>query len=196
MPLRSNRSHAFLCPLQAAKLTSRPTTTRKHPFPFLISLPTNTPLPLQSWRFAPNDWVSGYPSSPEVFDYFQRVYWEYNVDPFTTFNSQVVKLVYDEQAAKWEVFVRDTKSGKVRIELADVVINGQVRIVVEAFFCDDRILTLSKRKTGLPEPTQVPQGNQKHRLVCRKTFAHRALGQHVRLCGEGCGGCGDWIQVG
>ncbi|KAI9027069.1 hypothetical protein DFJ74DRAFT_662934 [Hyaloraphidium curvatum] len=77
------------------------------------------------WRFAPNDWVSGYPSSHEIFEYFRRVYWEYGVDQFVRYNSPVFKLAYDDASAKWEVHVRDLTTGREYVELADVVINGQ-----------------------------------------------------------------------
>lgn len=50
---------------------------------------------------------------------------EYGVDQFVRFNTAVTKLVYDDPSAKWEVHLRDVKSGKTWIELADVVINGQ-----------------------------------------------------------------------
>lgn len=54
-----------------------------------------------SWRFEPNDWASGYPSSCEVYDYFAKVYWLYGVDQFVRFNIKVTQLRYDDASALW-----------------------------------------------------------------------------------------------
>ena len=84
----------------------------------------DTPSHFYSFSFALNsEWHNYHPLGTDMFAYLKRVADDYALRPNIRFNTMVEKLVWDEDAAVWNVTVRK-KDGSAEVIRANAVING------------------------------------------------------------------------
>jgi 4-hydroxyacetophenone monooxygenase len=82
----------------------------------------DTPSHLYSYSFAPGDWPHYFASRDEVQDYLARVTDDFALRAHIRFESEVLRVDYDEVEQVWTVQVRDS-AGTTTAERADVIIS-------------------------------------------------------------------------
>lgn len=76
-------------------------TWRENRYP---GLTCDVPSHAYTYSFAPNpDWTHLYPPREEIFQYFERVFYDYGVDQYTHFNEAVTACRYDDNTKQWQI---------------------------------------------------------------------------------------------
>ncbi|MCP1470311.1 cation diffusion facilitator CzcD-associated flavoprotein CzcO [Sphingobium sp. OAS761] len=84
----------------------------------------DTPSHFYSFSFALNpEWNNYHPQGNDMFAYLKRVTDDFGLRPNIRFNTAVEKLVWDDEAAVWNVTVRK-RDGSEEVLRANAVING------------------------------------------------------------------------
>ncbi|RWA10345.1 hypothetical protein EKO27_g4754 [Xylaria grammica] len=79
--------------------------------------------------FEPNlDWSEYYPKGAEIQQYYERVVAKYGLADNFSLQHEVLKAEWLPNESQWKVEVRDLRTGKTIIDLADFFINSQGRI--------------------------------------------------------------------
>ncbi|MGL6233720.1 MAG: DUF4873 domain-containing protein [Segniliparus sp.] len=72
--------------------------------------------PMYSFSFAQkSDWSNLFAPQPELFAYAKKVASDYNLPPYTRFGVAVERLVFDEAADRWDVFLSDGSTYSARV---------------------------------------------------------------------------------
>lgn len=82
----------------------------------------DTPSHLYSYSFAPHDWPHYFASRDEIHDYLNKVTDDFGVRPHVRFESEVLRVDYDELDQLWTVQVRDS-AGTITVEQANAIIS-------------------------------------------------------------------------
>ncbi|OAL31709.1 integral peroxisomal membrane protein [Fonsecaea nubica] len=77
------------------------------------------------WSFDPNPtWSSPYASSSEIYEYFKRFQFRFNLGEKTKLNHHVVDATWDDASGRWEVVIKDLSSGQITKGHCEVLINA------------------------------------------------------------------------
>ena len=80
---------------------------------------------IYSLRVEPWDWTEGYGQWDEIHAYMKHVFYKYEVDKFTTFETAVVGCKWNEESGQWHVMTEHVHSKKREEHVCDVLVNGQ-----------------------------------------------------------------------
>ena len=79
--------------------------------------------------FAPNtQWTEYYSRGKEIQEYYERVCQDHGVTDHIRLRTQVIGAKWTEDQFRWEVKIRDLKTGKGTSEHADFFVSCQGRI--------------------------------------------------------------------
>lgn len=79
----------------------------------LVGCGCDVPSALYSFSFAPNpNWTKLMPSNKEIKEYIDDVVDTYNLLPKMSFETEVVRTVWREDANRWLLYLRELKTGR------------------------------------------------------------------------------------
>ncbi|KAL6408118.1 FAD/NAD-P-binding domain-containing protein [Ilyonectria robusta] len=70
------------------------------------------------------DWTYFYSQGQEICGYLQGIVKQNNLEKYFKLNTEVMKAEWNDETSKWTVTLKDLDTGKVSIEVADVVISA------------------------------------------------------------------------
>ncbi|OQD79940.1 hypothetical protein PENANT_c041G06287 [Penicillium antarcticum] len=77
------------------------------------------------WSFDPHPtWSSTYASSKEIFDYFKRFQFRFNLSEKTKVGHQVIGAKWNESSAKWNIDIKNNAENSVVHDSCDVLVNA------------------------------------------------------------------------
>lgn len=76
-----------------------------------------------SWEQNPS-WSSVYAGSAEIKNYYKSFAEKHQLNRFIRVDSQVSDAVWNEDSGRWNITIKDTKTGETFHDSCDILING------------------------------------------------------------------------
>ncbi|KAH8597214.1 cyclohexanone monooxygenase [Bisporella sp. PMI_857] len=123
--------------------------------------------------FAPNyNWSEYYPKAAEIQQYYENIISEYKVRDKISFNHEVIKATWLGESSKWEVIIKDLKTGEAVVDQADFLVTAPGR--------------LNKTHTPPIPGLATFKGKLIHTAEWDHSYEHR--GKRVAVIGNGASG--------